>query len=150
MAQCRSLADLMRPTHPRMRALAGQLLVLATENSDSESLGAFRVCERLRPVLASLVGVEGFRSLLSRALALSGDEVLWLKAVHVKSNGSLEGWDPAQVPAAKLAEGEAVLVTHLLDLLATFIGEGLTLRLVQEVWPEAIGAADKSENDTHG
>jgi hypothetical protein len=29
------------------------------------------------------------------------------------------------------------LVTHLLELLATFIGEALTLRLVQQVWSKA-------------
>lgn len=134
-----------------MRRLAGRLLVLAAENSDGESLAAFRVCDRLRYSLTSLIGVEGFRSLLSRALARSGDEVPWLKAVHVKSDGSLEGWDPVQVPAAKLAEGEAMLVTHLLDLLATFIGEGLTLQLLQEAWPETpLGPNSESENDTHG
>ena len=34
-------------------------------------------------------------------------------------------------------EGGAILIAQLLGLLLTFIGEGLTLRLVQDVWPEA-------------
>ena len=34
-------------------------------------------------------------------------------------------------------EGGAILIAQLLGLLLTFIGEGITLRLVQDVWPEA-------------
>ena len=33
-------------------------------------------------------------------------------------------------------EGGAILIAQLLGLLITFIGEGITLRLVQDVWPE--------------
>jgi len=33
--------------------------------------------------------------------------------------------------------GGAVLVTQLLGLLVTFIGQALTLRLVRELWPDA-------------
>jgi hypothetical protein len=32
----------------------------------------------------------------------------------------------------------AILIAQLLGLLLTFIGEGLTLRLVHDVWPEAV------------
>jgi hypothetical protein len=34
-------------------------------------------------------------------------------------------------------EGAALLIAQLLGLLLLFIGEGLTLRLVQEAWPES-------------
>ena len=34
-------------------------------------------------------------------------------------------------------EGGAILIAQLLGLLLTFIGEGITLRLVQDVWPES-------------
>ncbi|HEX5453228.1 MAG TPA: hypothetical protein VFX06_05495 [Stellaceae bacterium] len=84
-----------------------------------------------------MAGVAGFRSLLSRALALADGEIRWLKAVHVDANGSLEGLDEAQLSDAEIAEGEAVLVAHLLGLLVTFIGEALTLHLLHEAWPEA-------------
>ena len=49
-----------------------------------------RVIEKVRGPLAALTGVAGFRSLLSRALALANAEVHWLRAVHVKADGSLE------------------------------------------------------------
>lgn len=103
----------------------------------------FGVCEKLRQPLSMLAGVAGFRSLLSRALALAGDEVRWLKAVHVKADGSLEGLDEAQLSDAEIAAGEAVLVARLIGLLVTFIGEALTVHLVQEAWPEAsLGGLD--------
>ena len=101
---------------------------------------AFRVCDKLRKPLSRLAGVAGFRSLLSRALALAQDNARWMKAVHITKDGSLEGWDEAQGRRSKdeIAEGEIILIAHLIGLLVTFIGAGLTLRLVQEEWPEAI------------
>jgi hypothetical protein len=100
---------------------------------------AFRVCEKLRQPLSRLAGVAGFRSLLSRALALANDEVRWMKAIHVRADGSLEGLDKAQAQLSEteIADGEIVLIAQLIGLLATFIGEELTLRLVQESWPDA-------------
>jgi hypothetical protein len=100
---------------------------------------AFRVCEKLRQPLSRLAGVAGFRSLLSRALALANDEVRWMKAIHVRADGSLEGLDEAQsqLSETEIADGEIVLIAQLIGLLATFIGEELTLRLVQESWPDA-------------
>jgi hypothetical protein len=100
---------------------------------------AFRVCEKLRQPLSRLAGVAGFRSLLSRALALANDEVRWMKAIHVRADGSLEGLDEAQAQLSEteIADGEIVLIAQLIGLLATFIGEELTLRLVQESWPDA-------------
>jgi len=101
-------------------------------------LAAFRVCERLRQPFSTLVGVAGFRSLLSRALALANDEVRWLKVVHVRADGSLEVVDGMRLSDPEIAEGAAVLVAQLISLLETFIGETLTLHLLQETWPEAL------------
>jgi len=62
----------------------------------------------------------------------------WLRAVHVKSDGSMEGVDEihAQLDPDEFMEGRRVLVAQLLGLLVAFIGENLTLRLVREIWPE--------------
>jgi hypothetical protein len=83
--------------------------------------------------------VAGFRSLLSRALGLAQDEARWLKAVHVKADGSREGWDEAQaeLSSQEVAKGEVILIAQLIGLLVTFIGEALTLRPVQDAWPKA-------------
>ena len=124
-----------------MRDLAERLVAYeASENISSETKtpAAFLVDEKLRQHLAILVGNVGFRALLSRALALANAEVPWLRAVHVKSDGSFEGLDElgAQVGPEEIFEGCVVLLAQLLGLLVAFVGEDLTLRLVREVWPK--------------
>jgi len=96
---------------------------------------AFHCCEKLRPHLATLMGDGGFRALLSRALA--DTEVPWLRAVHVKPDGSLGGLEElhVQLDLDEFFEGRIVLLAQLIGLLVAFIGENLTLRLVREVWP---------------
>lgn len=125
----------------KLNALAARLLdyearALSSSPSD-EAAPVFRVCEKLRLALSQLTGVGGFRSLLSRALALAGAEVPWLRAVHIKANGSLEGVEALQAKLTKeeISLGEVTLVARLLGLLVTFIGPALTERLVQDIWP---------------
>ena len=123
----------------KMRDLAQWLVAHETnKSSGAKAPAAFGVVQKLRRPLAALTGVSGFRSLLSRALALANPEVRWLRAVHVKSDGSLEC--PAQMGQLhrkEIAHAEVVLITHLLGLLVTFIGEGLTFRLLEDLWPRA-------------
>jgi hypothetical protein len=124
-----------------MRDLAERLIAYETrENKSSETKtpAACLVGAKLRPHLAPLMGNVGFRALLSRALALANAEVPWLRAVHIKADGSFEGLDElgAQVDPDEIFKGRVVLLAQLLGLLAAFIGEDLTLRLVREVWPK--------------
>jgi hypothetical protein len=126
---------------PTVKALASRLMayeVGTAKSTGADKSVAFRVCEKLRRPLSRLVGGIGFRSLLSRALALASGEVRWLKAVHINADGSIEELDEvqAQLSRDEIAEGEIVLVAHLIGLLMTFIGEELTLRLVQEEWSD--------------
>ena len=78
----------------RIRDLAERLIAYESESGAGESVevgtpAAFHVSEKLRPHLATLMGSAGFRALISRALALASAEVPWLRAVHVKADGSL-------------------------------------------------------------
>jgi len=121
-----------------MRNLAKRLMAYETggnKSSGTKTPVAFHCCEKLRPHLAALMGDGGFRALLSRALADA--EVPWLRAVHVKADGSLGGLEElhVQLDLDEFFEGRIVLLTQLIGLLAAFIGENLTLRLVREVWP---------------
>ena len=81
------------------------------------------VSEKLSGSLRTLVGVAGYRSLLSRALALGNTEVSWLKAVHVTVDGSLEGFDEAKahVSNVEVAKGEAILIAHLLGQTSAYL-----------------------------
>jgi hypothetical protein len=124
-----------------MRTSAKRLIAYETsgnKTSGTKTPAAFDVCEKLRPHLATLMGNGGFRALLSRSLVLANEEVRWLRAVHVKADGSLEGLEEleTQVDQAQLVEGGVVLLAQLLGLLEAFIGENLTFRLVREVWPK--------------
>jgi hypothetical protein len=125
---------------PKTRDLAERLVACETKankSSETRTLAAFLIGEKLRPNLATLVGNAGFRALLSRALALANAEVPWLRALHVKADGCFEGLDEleAQVDPDEIFEGGIVLLAQLLGLLVAFIGEDLTLRLVREIWP---------------
>jgi hypothetical protein len=55
------------------------------------------------------------------------------------ADGSLKGLDELgpQIDKDLSTEGGAILIAQLLGLLLTFIGEGLTLRLVKDVWPDS-------------
>lgn len=112
---------------------------------------AFRVCERLREPLGKLLGVRGFQSLLSRALALAGTSVSWMRELRIDADGSLAGLEgvEAQLDSRVIAEGELVLVSELLGLLETFIGPALTLRLLctifGQTWTLAIFEKESSD-----
>jgi hypothetical protein len=140
-----------------MRDLAERLIAYETrenQSSKTKSSAAFFICEKLRLQLMILMGNVGFRALLSRALVLANAEVPWLRAVHVKADGSLEGLDElgAQVDPTEIFEGGVVLLAQLLGLLVAFIGEKLTVWLVRESWPKSrlhdldFGNGDKNEN----
>jgi hypothetical protein len=130
---------------PESRHLAQRLLTyeaVAGNNSEPAESAAFRVCTKLRRPLITLAGVDGFRSLLSRALTLARAEAPSLSSVHVAADGSLKGLDEL----ASQGVG-AILIAQLIGLLLTFIGDGLTLRLVQDVWPEAVFDGRVSEKE---
>ena len=109
------------------------------KNSKSTESAAFRVCAKLRRPLITLAGVAGFRSLLSRAVTLARAEAPSLSAVQIGADGSLKGLDELgpQIDKDMSKEGGAILIAQLLGLLLTFIGEGITIRVVQGVWPES-------------
>jgi hypothetical protein len=124
-----------------MRSFAKHLIdyeTLRNKSSQAKLSPTFPVTEKLRPLLATLMGNGGFRALLSRALALAGAEVFWLHALHVNADGILEGVEAshARVDPAEFLEGKVVLLAQLLELLVAFIGMSLTLRLLSEVWPQ--------------
>ena len=124
---------------PVSQQLARRLLSYEAAVGENSESAASRVYEKLRQPLCSLAGAAGFRSLLTRALALARAEAPSLSAVQVGADGSLKGLDDLEPQSGKdlSKTGGAVLIAQLLGLLLTFVGEGMTLRLVQNVWPES-------------
>ncbi|MEO6995021.1 MAG: hypothetical protein ABI273_15550 [Lacunisphaera sp.] len=123
----------------------------ANDSSDTAGRAAFRVCEKLRPTLASLIGVGGFHSIFSRALALARDEEAWLCGVELEADGAIKISSERQLQfdGDDAARGGIALIAQLHKLLITFIGEGLTLRLVHNVWPEAAVLKSDSVENNH-
>jgi hypothetical protein len=124
-----------------MRNLARRLIAMEQrpkDSTDSEGRAAFRVCDKLRESLSALVGVRGFRTLLARALMLAKVEVPWLNSFELGADGSfiIPSALENEMGLGEAARGGGALVAQLLKLLATLIGEALTLRLVQQIWPK--------------
>jgi len=147
----------------------------AAGSQDQEVLieAAEHVAEKLRAHLSKRIGQEGFRTLLVRALTLATGQFPPLSAVRVGADGSLIGLRRSISPGvpdtrtssketrieARLKEiqareahsetvdGAVVLLATFLELLVTFIGEDLTLRILSAIWPEAaFDEATHSEN----
>ncbi len=116
----------------RARELADRLAVLeaAASPSDDDLFVTCRICEKLRRSLIGLTGTAGYSSLLSRALTLAKRESPALAEVQTRPDGSLEGLK------GEAAKAGPVLIAHLINLLITFIGEALTMRILQNVWPD--------------
>ena len=124
-----------------MRSIAKHLMIHETaRNKSSEAKGpvAFEITDKFRPHMATLMGIGGFRALLSRALVLANGEVPWLHAMRVNADGELEGLEAiqGQLGAAEFLEGRVVLLAHILGLLVAFIGPELTSRLVGDILPQ--------------
>ena len=136
-----------------MRNLARSLIAAERRNSDSadtNARAAFRVCGKLRESLSPLTGAVGFRTLLTRALTLAKAEVPWLADLKVGPGGSLLIPEALakEAEGSVAAKGGEALVTQVLELLATFIGEALTRRLVQQIWPKIAFDAPNSGGKT--
>lgn len=126
--------------HRRTRALAELLISWEARNrafSEAAISPVFLVIDKLRPHLATLMGHNGFRALLSRALVIATAEYPTLKTIQVNPDGCLAyATIKEELPSPqKLQKGEVALLVQLLGLLVALIGELLTVRLVREIWP---------------
>lgn len=128
-------------TLPKLQDFARRLLALEGVNGKSvtaKGSRSFQAFEKLRGPLGELTGARGFRSLLSRSLALASGDVPWLRGLHIRSDGSLDGFEElrTKLTPKDIALGEVALAVQFIGLLVTFIGPTLTLQLLHDVWPK--------------
>jgi len=131
----------MERTFPARHDLAQRLLTIEAASTppagQASSHETGRVVEKLRLALTRFAGSAGFSALLTRSLALAkadlpgGAEAL--KSVKLLPNGSLEGFPGS--PGGGEREAGIALIACLLGLLVTFLGETITLGLLNEAWP---------------
>jgi len=139
---------------PETRELVGRLLIYESEVAQSSEAGAsptLRVYEKLRHSLGEFLGIASFHSLASRALTLATLNNPSLSRVRVDNDGSIQGLGEmeTQFEMGNNQAGEAgiILTAQLLELLHVFLGEDLTLRLLQNAWP---GEVFDDRNSVHG
>jgi hypothetical protein len=106
------------------------------------------LCERFAEQLTPLIGDAGVAAICARSLHLAQRDVPGLAPIRASAQAvapfallqlSLE----QQEPAAAIEVAVAVLDTAS-ELLALFIGESLTTRLLREAWPDDF-AGDTTE-----
>ena len=120
-------------------AHAGKERGQAAANSLASADHVAAVCAKLRVTLIVFIGVAGYRSLLTRAIALAKVDEPSLAAVYVLADGSLtctdarEGAADAKAPSPA---GARALIAQLLDLLVVFVGRSLMLQLVRSAWSD--------------
>lgn len=133
----------MSRNNTKMRSFAERLVAMETNAKRSSSARlpqGLQICEELRPPFASLMGQTGFQALVMRAIALSKKEVRWLGEVRSSSDGMLEFDGEMEQDPKAIIEGSVELLTQLFGLLEAFVGESLTLRMVNNVWPRLASA----------
>lgn len=108
---------------------------LIAHESAGRSTVPFRVGEKLRQPLCKLVGTQGYRSLMDRALAATRRHTPCFAAFRTATDGSLVV--PALPPdPSSTAEAETLLVAQFFALLSSFVGQGVLLTVVTNVWPD--------------
>jgi hypothetical protein len=147
-------AGLNMTAAPGMRDLAHRLLTYeagAGKNSEPIESPTLRVYEKLRRSLGEFVGVAGFYSLASRALALATREAPSLNVAQLSGDGALQGLGEIEtqidMDKDRAGEGGIILIARLLGLLRIFLGEALTLSLLRNAWP---GEVFDDRNSVHG
>ena len=128
-------------------------LIASEAEADSTTaqteFATLRVYQRLRLQFRAPVGVDAFQALASRALSVAKSQFPGLRAVSVTANGDLRGLSEVE-SALNLSEDSEVgiiLITQMLRLFITLLGEAATVRLIEDA-PLRVKA--KADLDTTG
>jgi len=128
----------MRPS-PTTLAWARRLTAVEAARkapSDVQVHESVRVFDKLRISQSQFIGAVGFETLLRRAIGRAAVEFPFLHEVTLTGDGRVEGLDTLTAKEEGV-EATIAIVAHFLDLLVSFIGEALTIRLVANAWPDA-------------
>ena len=126
----------------RAQTIAHQLVQqgVPSGRSSPEGFPTFPIPDKLHESLSLLMGKAGTQALFSRALTLTKPDFPELVSVKVSDDGHLEGI-AGVLPNTSHQQAvhiQTALVSHIIDLLCTFLGDTLTIRLLQDVSPTAL------------
>jgi hypothetical protein len=132
----------MTTGNARERAFRRLLAREVETDADPRAIAAAarRLCERFAQHVTPLIGNAGVGAICARSLHLAQRHVPGLAPVLASERDggpftSAQRFLEHQEPAVAAEAAVAVLAT-VGDLLASFIGESLTTRLLREAWPD--------------
>jgi hypothetical protein len=114
----------------RLKSFVQLLLTLeagGSLNHDQLIKSSESISQKLSEHLSKRIGRVGYETLLERAVALSAADFPHLEFKNLTSPG-VAGEDSIAAATA--------LHSRILELLTTFIGDDLTFRILQTIWPE--------------
>lgn len=134
--------------NPDVADAAKRLLERATGERVSVPVAAARTCEELVACFADFIGRSGARALFDRSLALAARDHGWLadaaadqsQSPWVRLRACLEAHEDTALDAS------VRLVAAMIDLFATFVGLGLTFRILHQQWPDVFAVDAAKEN----
>jgi hypothetical protein len=141
----------------RQRVFRRMLTREAGPGADAPAIAAAcrRLCERFAQQVAPLIGDLGVAAIFARSLHLSRRNVPELAPDRASNKPDQSNkWDApfllleaflAQQEPAAAADAAVAVLAMAGELLASFIGEGLTTRLLREAWPDDFAADDAQE-----
>lgn len=103
-----------------------------------------RTCTTLCRHLSAMIGLDAFALLLTRSVNHARGAFPWLGGVMPGRDGTLAGLSFAVegVGDDERLDGFCAVLSAFFELLIAFIGEGLTLHLIQSVWPDVALGGD--------
>jgi hypothetical protein len=111
---------------------------MAQPSEEEVAITAIDLWEKISTQIISIIGEGGFDSLYLKSVSLTQSTYPWLAAVlmppqadhrFAKLKISFEGHTPEQARAAN-----CLLLITFTDILASLIGEQLTIRLLRSAW----------------
>ena len=136
------------------QAIQRALTQEAGPDADAKAVAAaaFRVYDKLAGQLALLIGEAGVRVLTARSLHLAQREFPWLAEARDPEQSEspfaqvrfcLERQEPVMA-----TEAAAAALATFGGLVATLIGEGLTVRVLRAAWPSGFPDGTEQEAQT--
>lgn len=119
---------------PRHKIIVG----LTAQHTEKVADSAIVLWEQMATKIISIIGEGGFNSLYARSLFLVASHYPWLASGALSPQAGqrfaelkicLEGQMPAEVVA-----GTSLLLITFTDILASLIGEQLTIRILKSAW----------------
>jgi hypothetical protein len=126
----------MRHELPTTKDLA--VLVLSHESELNGLQGVFaRTFDKLRVHLSLRFGSQGYYALVKRAMMLASTDFPGVMSFRVSEDGSLAGLQNVDTSEATF-DVCATVLAKLIELLDSFIGRSLTVRLLDSAWPNTM------------